>query len=355
MIKSAYIHIPFCKSKCRYCSFISYTQTDLKEDYLNALLKEIRHYYKGELLDTIYFGGGTPSLLTVSEFEKLLGMFNFNEKTEITAELNPETLSQEYLNGLKSTGINRISIGCQTFDDNILKLIGRRHTSKQAEAAVKFAQNAGFDNISLDFIYGLLNQTVKMFEDDLKHALSLNIAHISLYGLKIDKSCYFYTHRPQNLPDEDIQADMYLKAIEILKDFNHYEISNFGKPSRHNLNYWNNNNYYGFGAAAHGYIENTRYSNFETLEKYIQNPLNHAFETLLTKQQRLEEEIFLGLRKTSGLDLSKINKKFNIDFEKKYSNILKKYRDFFVKTDSGYALNTRGIMVSSSILSEFLD
>ncbi len=354
MVKSAYIHIPFCKSKCKYCSFISFPKLELKEQYLDALIKEIKYYYKGETLDTIYFGGGTPSLLTPEEFKTLLDLFNFKDETEITAELNPDGLTQDYLAKLKSKGFNRISLGGQTFNDNILQLIGRRHTSKQVEDAVKFAKNAGFDNISLDFIYGLPNQTTEMFASDLKHAISLGIQHISLYGLKIDEGCYFYTHMPENLPDEDIQADMYLKAIEILKDFEHYEISNFGNYSKHNLNYWNNNNYYGFGVSAHGYINDTRYSNSKNLEEYIKNPKIHYTKHTLTKQEQLEEEIFLGFRKINGINVHQINEKFNINFDKKYGKIIKKYSNFIKKTQKGYCFNTNGILISNTILCEFL-
>ncbi len=354
MVESAYIHIPFCKSKCRYCSFVSFPKIELKEQYLSTLKKEIQHYYNGEPLNTIYFGGGTPSLLTTDEFKNLLALFNFNNNTEITVELNPETLTQEYLHDLKSIGINRISLGCQTFDNNILKLTGRRHTSEQVDDAVTYAKNAGFDNISLDFIYGLPAQTTDMFVKDLKHAISLGIQHISLYGLKIDDGCYFYENTPKNLPDEDLQADMYLKAIETLKDFEHYEISNFGIPSKHNLNYWNKQNYYGFGLAAHGYSGNVRYSNSETFEEYLKNPLTKSNETTLTQEEQLEEEIFLGFRKMSGINVTEINQKFNIDFETKYKTILEKYKDYFVKTTAGFAFNVNGILISNNILSEFL-
>ena len=354
MAKSAYIHIPFCKSKCKYCSFISFPKLELKKDYIDALKKEIKSCYKGEVLNTLYFGGGTPSLLSVEEFKDLIDLFNIDKNTEITAELNPETLTLEYLKGLRENGINRISLGCQTFDDEILKLIGRRHDSKQVENAVKMAKNVGFENISLDFIYGLPNQTIEGFEKDLRHAIALGVQHISLYGLKIDEGCYFASHYPENLPDDDLQADMYLKAVEVLKDFEHYEVSNFGKPSNHNLNYWNCENYYGFGVGAHGYEGNVRYSNAETIEKYLENPLKHSLERVLTKQEKLEEEIFLGFRKMKGIDVQTINKKYDIDFKQKYSDILKKYSQFFVKTDRGYALNIQGVMVSNVILSEFL-
>lgn len=354
MAKSVYIHIPFCKSKCKYCSFISFPAIEKKNEYLDALEQEIKYFYKGEPLNTLYFGGGTPSLLEPKDFSRLIKLFNITQKTEITAELNPETLTENYLKALRNTGINRISLGCQTFDDKILKLIGRRHNALQVKNAVLSAQNAGFENISLDFIYGLPTQTIDGFEDDLRQAISLKVQHISLYGLKIDEGCFFYSHMPENLPDEDIQADMYLKAAETLKDFEHYEVSNFGRASRHNLNYWNNENYYGFGTAAHGYIDNVRYCNAETIEEYIQNPLKHKTETVLTQQEQLEEEIFLGFRKMSGIDVGQINKRFNIDFEKKYERILKEFKYYFIKTEKGYALNTDGILISNSILSEFL-
>ena len=354
MANSAYIHIPFCKSKCKYCSFISFPKLELKKDYLDALKKEIQNNYKGELLNTLYFGGGTPSLLTIEEFRELINLFNIDKNTEVTAELNPETLTQEYFNGLKKAGVNRISLGCQTFDDEILQLIGRRHDSKQVEDAVEMAKNAGFENISLDFIYGLPNQIIEGFEKDLRHAKELGVQHITLYGLKIDEGCYFASHYPENLPDDDTQADMYLKAVEVLQDFEHYEVSNFGKPSRHNLNYWNCENYYGFGVAAHGYLGDTRYSNVETIEEYMKNPLKRATEKKLKKQEKLEEEIFLGFRKMNGINVQLINQKYDIDFEQKYSDILTKYSQFFVKTDNGYAFNIRGVMVSNVILSEFL-
>ncbi len=333
----------------------------MKEQYLNALEKEIKNSYKDEALKTLYFGGGTPSLLSPYEFQKLIKLFNTDNKTEITAELNPETITQNYLSELKSVGINRLSFGCQTFDDNILKIIGRRHGSKDVENAVKSAKNAGFENISLDFIYGLPEQTRNMFKEDLQRAVSLDIKHISLYGLKIDDDCFFGKNPPKNLPDEDTQADMYLDAIKILKEngFEHYEISNFSKKgfaSRHNLNYWDNNSYYGFGVGAHGYENGTRYFNTSDLSEYIQNPTHHKHSQLLTEQEKLEEEIFLGFRKMSGIDVHKINKNFGINFDKKYQNILDKYvpLKFLLKTEKGYKLSDKGILVSNVILSEFL-
>lgn len=362
MVKSAYIHIPFCKSKCNYCSFVSYPDLDLKERYLSALKKEIDFYYEKENLSTLYLGGGTPSILSVEDIDSIVNLFSFDTAPEITVELNPENLDEAYFKGLKGAGVNRISIGCQTFNDEILKYIARRHDSSQVKNAVKAAQNCGFDNINLDFIYGLPSQSPDDFVSDLNIAVSLGVQHISLYGLKIEKGCYFYTHKPENLPDEDMQADMYLKAIEILEPFGfkHYEISNFAKndfSSRHNLNYWDNNYYYGFGMAAHGYVNDKRYANSKNFENYFENPFRHAEEHVVSLQEKLEEEIFLGFRKMDGLDINNINHKFGINFENKYSDILAKYTEYgyLLKTLSGYKLSNEGILISNTILSEFLN
>ena len=371
MVKSAYIHIPFCKRKCKYCTFVSYENLDLKDAYLEALYKEIKTFYKGEKLNTIYFGGGTPSLLTIGDLKNILKLFNSphpdplpkgarEQLCEITVEINPETVDEKYLSELLKAGVNRLSIGVQDFHDDILKEIGRIHNSKKAEKIIRTAQKVGFDNISVDLIYGLPNQTKKMFLESLDKAFSLDIQHISFYGLKIEKGCEFYKNKPSNLPDDDMQADYYLSAIKNCKKagFEHYEISNFAKPnfhSRHNLNYWNNENYYGFGVGASGYQGNVRYYNKNNLEKYIENPLKKLREDILTSAQQLEEEIFLGFRKCEGIDVEKINKKFQINFEKNYKEPLKKYLGTHIlKTDKGYKLSDEGILVSNIILSEFL-
>ncbi len=377
MVKSVYIHIPFCRSKCHYCSFVSFNKLELKKEYLKALGQEIKQSYQGELLNTIYFGGGTPSLLAIQEFENLLRYFNINENTEITTELNPDSCypdedfvsgkncksgSYDYLRGLYDIGINRLSFGCQTFNDDILNQINRRHTSSQVIDVVKTAQRAGFNNISLDFIYGLPNQTPEMFYKDLKRGIDLGIQHISLYGLKIEDGSWFYKNMPEHLPDDDAQADMYLGAVQLLAEngFEHYEVSNFSKygyNSKHNLNYWNNDEYYGFGVAAHGYLNGVRYGNVETIEEYLQNPLIHKESKILTEQEKLEEEIFLGFRKMEGIDVQDINFKYQIDFNEKYKDILEKYLKLKLveKTDIGYKLTLQGVLVSNVVLADFLD
>lgn len=356
--RSAYIHIPFCLSKCKYCSFVSFDTLDKKTGYLYSLLKEIDYYYQGETLDTIYFGGGTPSLFSAGELKKILNKFNYSENAEITIEVNPD--SAKNLEEYREIGINRISIGSQTFNNEILGEIGRRHNSEQIIETIDEAKKSGFNNISVDLIYGLPNQTIEMFEDDLRQVLKLNIQHVSLYGLKIEEGCYFYNHYPENLPDDDIQADMYLKAIECLNGFEHYEISNFAKDgfeSRHNLNYWREGEYYGFGVAAHGFIDGVRYSNYCTLQEYMDNPTSHEYGKFLTDKESLEESIFLGFRIAEGIDVDFLNTKYEIDFEKKYAEILDKYTisGHIIKTDKGYKLSDEGFLLSNLILAEFIE
>ncbi|MCM1339852.1 MAG: radical SAM family heme chaperone HemW [Muribaculaceae bacterium] len=361
MVKSAYIHIPFCKSKCGYCSFVSFCNLDLKKEYLKFLAKEINYFYEDEVLNTLYFGGGTPSLLTVGEFENILRRFRISDKTEITTELNPDDVSYDYLRRLYDLGINRLSFGCQTFSDEVLKLINRRHSCAQVIEAVEFAQRAGFRNVSLDFIYGLPNQTLDSFLADLRRGVNLGVSHISLYGLKIEEGSFFYDNPPMNLPDDDEQADMYLAAVEFLTGlgFEHYEVSNFSHPgcnSRHNLTYWNNDEYYGFGLAAHGYKNGTRYANFDTFEEYFNKPFERKETKLLTVQEKLEEEIFLGFRRMNGINLTQINDKFGIDFFEKYNKVLDKYEglNLLEKTLQGYKLTPNGVLVSNVILADFL-
>ena len=360
MAKSVYIHIPFCKSKCKYCSFVSFTNFEKKLGYIFSLLKEIDTNYNGENLKTLYFGGGTPSLVEVEYLKKIIDKFNFETDCEITLELNPDDASLEYLISLRKIGINRLSIGSQSFDDNILKFIGRRHDSEQIIKAVNLAQEAGFGNISLDLIYGLPTQTVEVLQKDLETITGLGVQHISTYGLKIEEGSFFYSHLPKNLPDDDTQADMYIMVNKYLesKGYKRYEISNFaleGYESKHNLNYWNNDEYYGFGVSAHGYVDGIRYSNFTTLEEYLNNPSQHECGHFLTETEKLEEEIFLGFRKECGIDVGKIKTLYNIDFEDKYKDVLRKYEPkYIVKTDVGYKLTLEGVMLSNNVLCEFI-
>lgn len=377
MVESAYIHIPFCKSKCAYCSFVSFNKLEMITGYVYALLKDISDNYCGEKLRTLYFGGGTPSLLPIDLLSKIIKKFNFQNNYELTIEINPDDANLEYFSALKSLGVNRLSLGSQTFDDEILKLIGRRHDSNAIVNAVKLAKEVGFTNISVDLIYGLPLQTIDGLKCDLEKFLELDIQHISTYGLKIEEgskfSRYYSCNRPAPtltlprgegtveicLPDDDAQADMYELINNTLEKngYYRYEVSNFAKSgyeSKHNLNYWDNNEYYGFGCAAHGYVDGIRYSNYSTLDEYMAKPSTHELGHTLSQQEKLEEEIFLGFRKRSGINVNKINERFSIDFNSKYKHILEKYRDFIEATSCGYTLNLKGVLISNLILSEFI-
>ena len=360
MPKACYIHIPFCRGKCKYCSFISFNKPEMITGYVYSLLKEISVNYKGEALKTLYFGGGTPSLLPLDLLSKLVKKFTFTPDAEITIEVNPDDCSPDYLKNLKELGFNRLSIGSQTFDDELLKLIGRRHNSEQIIKTVEFAKQSGFENINLDLIYGLPGQTIEGLKKDLDKFIELDIQHISTYGLKIEGGSYWGSHTPDNIPDDDIQADMYEGVNEILTDAGYvrYEVSNFAKKgfeSHHNLTYWNNEEYYGFGVSAHGYADGVRYSNYCTLEEYMDKPTSHEYGRILNNKEKLEEEIFLGFRKTNGVNVERIKEKFGIDFGSKYKNILEKYSDYIIKTPTGYAFNLKGTMLSNEILPEFLE
>lgn len=357
MATSAYIHIPFCKSKCKYCSFISFTCN--QGDYIKHLLREIDLNYKGESLKTLYFGGGTPSLLKLEDVESIINKFNFEVGAEVTFEMNPDDAEIGYLSKLKAMGVNRLSLGAQTFNDRILTQIGRRHNSEETIGAVELAKQAGFDNINLDLIYGLPNtENLEILKNDLEILMSLEIQHISTYGLKIEGGSYFYKHRPENLPDDDLQADMYLKINEELENggFKRYEVSNFAIPSResrHNLNYWNNEEYYGFGLAAHGYIDGIRYSNAKTFERYASS--YRDVQHRVSNAEKLEEEIFLGFRKEAGIDTEKIKSLYGIEFDKRYAQVLNKFMpEYIIKTPSGYKLTLNGVLLSNIILAEFL-
>lgn len=362
MIESAYIHIPFCLRKCRYCSFVSGIDINYKDEYIRVLTDEIKSKYKNEKLKTLYLGGGTPSLLDVDSINKIISCFNLYDDAEITIEVNPETVEKDKFKDLKSMGINRISLGVQSFNNDILKKIGRNHTKETIYTAYETLSEIPFNNINIDIIYGLPNQTFEIFKKDVECSISLGCVHISAYGLKIEENSYFYNNPPSNLPDDESQAQFYKYLCGKLKENNyiHYEISNFAKKgyeARHNLTYWQNKNYYGFGLNASGYEGSVRYKNLKDFELYLKTPEKKEEEIKLTKNQIKEEEIFLALRLNKGININEINKKFNIDFLNDYKEIIKKYENInLAEVKNGYCrLTLDGVLLSSEIMSEFID
>ncbi len=352
-----YIHIPFCIKKCNYCSFVSFCADSTKfRQYFDALKKEIEHK-NPKNLKTLYIGGGTPSCVPIEFYQNL--KFNFAAEYEFTFEVNPKTVNGKYLKNLRSLGVNRLSIGIQSFNDKILTQIGRLHSAEDAIECVKQSRKADFDNISIDLIYGLPNQTMEIWKETLATALSLKVQHISTYGLKIEEGTAFGQNMPKNLPDEDLCADMYTECVKTLTTagFGHYEISNFalcGFESKHNTNYWKNAPYIACGVAAHGYENQIRYENTTNFENYIQNPLTCMKNTILNSDDILAEAVFLGFRLKEGIDLKEFKTLYGVDFEKKYERQLEKFKEFFERKDEKISLTTEGFMLSNVILSEFI-
>ncbi len=364
LLRFAYIHIPFCLKKCGYCSFLSFEKKNVPEEYFFALNKEIKTKYNGEELETLYFGGGTPSILSISQVATILKNFNFTHSSEITFEVNPKTVDLAYLKELRALGVNRLSIGVQSFNDEILARIERLHNASCALETVEMAHVAGFDNISIDLMYGLPAQTVDTWKTTLEIANKLPIQHISLYGLKIEPNSKFYLNMPDGLPNLDIQADMYELAINKLTNFSQYEISNFAISEefqgRHNLNYWTSGKYYAFGLGASGFSDFGRYQNQLSLKKYCALDFSEDYETFENSEEereiRLEEAIMLAFRLKTGVNKNEINANFDIDFDKKYAESLEKYMQtgHIERTANGYKLTTEGFLVSNIILSEFI-
>ena len=327
-----YVHFPFCKQKCIYCNFYSVTSLKLKDDYWNALCKEIelrKNYLEGKQIDTLYFGGGTPSLASPAELEKIINhLAKFHplaHNLEFTLEANPEQLSIPYLKDLKSLGINRLSIGVQSFNDDILHLLNRQHSAADATTAVQNAASAGFDNLSIDLIYDIAFRSAQLWKRDLLTAVNLPISHLSCYSLTVEENTLL-AHRirkGQRFLPEDADSDrdsMILSEITQNAGFQQYEISNFaknGKISRHNFAYWCNEPYLGLGTAAHSFLPPTRQWNVANILSYINGVSNEKpiteMETLSNEQQ-YDEYILLRLRTCLGVNLNEISSLFGKRF-----------------------------------------
>ena len=304
-----YVHIPFCKKRCLYCDFFSTTLLERRKAYVDALLREIAaRKEEAGAIRTIYLGGGTPSTLDAEDIQRILRAIGTEQTTEITMELNPGDATETYLKQIRAAGINRLSIGIQSFQDELLTLIGRRHTAAQALTAVSMAQQAGFDNLSIDLMYALPTQTMEQWKADIETALRLNVQHISSYGLMYEEGTALTRQMESGqlqAIDEDTENAMYDYLCERLQEagFVHYEVSNFALPgyeAQHNSNYWNGTPYVGIGAGAHTYIGVERSWNPDDLETYIRGDFQRASETL-TERDCYNERIMLGLRTAKGV------------------------------------------------------
>ena len=320
---SAYVHIPFCTQICYYCDFSKvFIKNQPVDAYLEALIKEFNDYYQIKDLQTLYIGGGTPTAISGEQLDYLTNLsknLNLNMLEEFTIEANPGDLTPDKVAVLKQSAVNRVSLGVQTFNNKHLKQIGRGHNEAQIYESIDSLKSAGFDNISIDLIYALPNQTITDVKENVAKALALDIPHLSLYSLILEHHTVFMNKMRRgklNLPAEDLEAEMFDYIISEMEDhgFEHYEISNFTKPgfeSRHNLMYWNNAEYFGCGAGASGYVDGIRYRNRGPIQHYlkaIKEKRQARFqEERLSQSEKMEEELFLGLRKKSGISIQRFD------------------------------------------------
>lgn len=373
---SLYIHIPFCISKCSYCDFLSFTDKDEKiEEYINALLIELELYkekFTNYQIKTIFIGGGTPSSIDEKYIEKLLQyiMENYNVENleEVSLEANPGTLSRRKIKTYIDSGINRISLGAQSLNDDMLKAIGRIHSSKDVYDSFKIIKEMGINNINIDLMFGLPNQKLDDVLDSLNKVIGLGVKHISYYGLILEENTKLYNlykNGKTTFPKEEEERKMYHNIIRILKNngYNHYEISNFSLPRyecRHNLVYWDVNPYLGIGLNSHSNMGGKRFSNTSNIEDYI-NKLNKEILPVTYMEKiyinvEIEEFCILGLRKIAGIDKIEFKRRFNMDIEDIYKKQIEKHikSGLITNTKDSIKLTSKGLDLSNLVEVDFL-
>ncbi len=374
-----YIHIPFCKQKCFYCDFPSFAGREKYiDEYLNSLHHEMelgaeRIAEMGNLTPhTIYIGGGTPSHLNLSQMQMLFEAIHANmqvkDVAEFTMEANPCTIDEEKLHLMKANGITRVSIGVQSFDDGCLQRIGRIHKSSMAIEKVKLAQKAGFDNISIDLMYGLPGQTLDMLKKSLDKAMELGVQHISVYGLQLEEGTVLAKQQEMGrleLPDDEAVEKMYAYLVEYLPahGFSRYEISNYamgGYYSRHNTLYWQDVPYLGFGSGAHSYWRGNRYENPVDIGEYIkataEGKFLHIVEEAVSEKAHMEEFCFLGLRMTSGINKRKFRETFNKDINEVFGKVIDKMvaKELLGESETAIFLTPLGMKYGNVVFGEFI-
>ncbi|WP_029332896.1 radical SAM family heme chaperone HemW [Exiguobacterium oxidotolerans] len=372
--RAAYVHIPFCEHICYYCDFNKvFLKNQPVAEYLDALEREIEltlQQYPTDRLETIFIGGGTPTALNEQQMQRLMDIISkhllplTDETLEYTVESNPDGVSPEKLDIMKAGGVNRVSFGVQSFDDGLLERIGRTHReAKVAETLDEAAKR--FDNISVDLMFGLPNQTLEQVKYDVERALRLPITHISSYSLILEPHTVFAIQERKGklpLPTQDLEAEMYRLMIETIEagGLKQYEISNFslpGKESRHNRVYWENDEYYGFGAGSHSYIDQTRRANIAPIPHYIKaEGLPVRNETPLTRVERMEEEMFLGLRMKQGVSIEHFEQKYGIALDAAFGKTITKLlpRGLVERTDTHLRLTEAGVPLANEVFAEFI-
>lgn len=375
MTKGLYIHIPFCDHICTYCDFPKLlTKGQRHEEYIEALLMELELYRQEvgfEQLESIYIGGGTPTALTVTQiqplFDYLHQFISFDRIHEFSIEANPENLTIEKIKYLISQGITRFSLGVQTFQESLLKRIGRQHQASEVIQAVSNLKQCGMFNINLDLIYAIPGQTMEQLKADLKQVIDLGVEHISAYSLIVEEHTQLYLAYMRDqieLTDNEIEAQMYEMVIKTLTKhgFTHYEISNFAKqqPSLHNQWYWKNETYIGTGLGAHGYVLGHRYHNTRSINAYInllkqhQKPLIDSHQ--VTEKEQIEEEMFLGLRLLEGVDLEAFRQKYQVDLKMVYGDVLEPLfeKEYLEWTGKRIRLTSKGLLIANDVFEQFL-
>jgi len=367
---SLYLHIPFCRSKCHYCSFNSYSGLDwLIPQYLQVLTKEIRCRAGQHRVDTIYLGGGTPTLLDSGQLGSVLQSceqsFAVSVDAEITIEANPGDISRCFLQELRARGINRLSLGVQSWDDAVLKGLGRRHSAAEAVEAYRLARTA-FDNVNIDLLYAVPGQTLEQWRQALERALSLEPDHVSLYPLSVEEGTALSAEIASGRmvkPDPDLAAEMYVMAEEALVSYDHYEISNWARPTkrcRHNLTYWNNLPYLGFGAGAHSFFEGRRWYNVLSPDEYVRK-LDEADSAVEGQEDigeplEMAETVILGLRLGDGVSLAAFASRFGKDVATVYGEEVSELVEFGLLLNDGSAirLTQRGRLLGNQVFLRFL-
>ena len=368
---SAYVHIPFCTQICYYCDFSKvFIKNQPVDSYLEHLIEEYDSY-DIKKLRTLYIGGGTPTALSASQLafllEKLTDKLDLSYLEELTIEANPGDLDEEKIAVLKNSPVNRVSLGVQTFNDRMLKQIGRSHLEKDIYENIANLKKAGFDNISIDLIYALPKQTMEDVKTNVAKAIALDIPHMSLYSLILENHTVFMNRMRRGklpLPKEDLEAEMFEYIIAELEKagFEHYEISNFSKPgfeSRHNLMYWDNAEYYGIGAGASGYVDGVRYKNHGPIRHYLQAveaDNARVQEEVLTLKEKMEEEMFLGLRKKSGVSKKRFEEKFGLSFEDQYGAVVSELTEqgLLVPDRDIVRMTKQGLFLGDTVAEKFI-
>lgn len=383
-----YIHIPYCLQRCPYCDFNTYATTSLPEkEYVSALLCELdfrasEPVWRGREVQSVYFGGGTPSLLNASSVEKLINFicaaFPFQPTAEISLEANPGTVSGDTLAAFREAGINRLSLGIQSFNEEMLRTLGRIHSPQQCESAICDARTAGFRNLSIDLIYGIPGQTLADWRTDLKTAVRYVPEHLSAYGLTIEKGTPFFESCRKGLirlPEENTIIRMMgaLHSTLCEAGFRRYEISNYARPgreARHNLSYWNGQDYLGLGAGAHSFVSaereeadafGQRWANFAEPVKYMREAAAHghalSWKDVLDRKAAMFEYFFLGLRKTEGVSLRMFQERFGLSVEEAYPAVIEILREqkHATLSEDRFSLTERGLMLADSVFEFFTE